>query len=339
MKRILPVCRPDVLGYTYHAFPLSILLVRQESRPWFFSQFIQLMSGTNKDYEYFTDYYTWTYEHTSLVYSPLLITQQTFRDQAADSGEIVAYIAESINRGNYVYVFVDEFYIPGRTLYKDAHVTHDILVHGYDHDQEVLFISGFNKNVVYGQWTVPYDDFVKGYHMADTCSLNNSMIIKMKYNDLAHYRESPVSLYESLTDFLHSRNSSERFRFIRSPLSDKNYVFGLNVYQNLISYLAEVMKGNYTLNVMPFHIVAEHKQVMCNRLRFMEETYNIDLKKHFNCYKSLEDISLKLRTSCIRYSFRPASRLLTKMQELLEKVSVGEKDCMEDIANRLQYLL
>lgn len=337
MKRILPLCHPDVHGYTYHAFPLSILLTRQESRTWFYNQYIQLMSGTNEDFRYFTDFYTPTVENTSLVYSPLLVTQSSYRHQVDGYWKIIEYIVMNIEKGYYVYLFVDEFYIPGRTLYNSTHVTHDILIHGYDHENRLLYVSGFNKSVVYGQWTIPYDDLVKGYHMADISGFKN-MIVRMKYNDLFQDFNSLFPIYESITDFLQSRNSSERFREVCPPL-DTDYVFGLNIYENLISYLAEVLLGNYTLNVMPFHIIFEHKRVMCDRLRFLMEKYNIDLEQPLLGYTDMEENSLKLRTSCIRYSFRPENHLISKMRGILEKILQNERVYMKEIVNQLENIM
>lgn|GEM_PF-6260463 len=335
MKRILPLCHPDVHGYTYHAFPLSILLTRQESREWFYNQYIQLMSGTHEDFKYFTDFYTQTVENTPLVYSPFLVTRSSHRQQVDGDWKIIEYIEASIEKGYYIYLFVDEFYIPGRTLYRSTHVTHDILIHGYDHENKLLYVSGFNKSVVYGQWAIPYDDLVKGYHMADI-SGNKNIIVRMKYNDVSQNFNSLFPIYESITDFLQSGNRSERFQ--ETPL-ETDYVFGISIYENLISYLAEVVLGNYTLNVMPFHIIFEHKRVMCDRLRFLMEKYNIDLEQALLGYTELEENSLKLRTSCIRYSFRPENHLISKMRSILEKILQSERMYMKGIADQLENIM
>ena len=65
-----------------------------------------------------------------------------------------------------------------------------------------------------------------------------------------------MAIIEQLTDYLNSKNSSERFRMLRTPWER---VYGLDFYENIGIHLSDCQSKNEQVEIKIFHFLYEHK--------------------------------------------------------------------------------
>ncbi len=104
----LPMAESPIVGFQHIAYALSIILNDKESLPWYYSNYIQLVSG-NSFATPMTFYPNW-FDANPLLYI------QTFKKEIMKFGniDIHSFIKDCIDNKTYFYSAFDEFYVPRR---------------------------------------------------------------------------------------------------------------------------------------------------------------------------------------------------------------------------------
>ena len=271
---------PPVVGYLHHAFPLSIALTRDGCLPWFYSNYIQLAcpSGTDFksmiaarrekfDFYLHPDYYA-VHPHSHVHPSPLLESCWLDREVLMMDGRLVRSIIGSIDRGYYVEACVDEFHVPGMSCYQAQHRTHEVLISGYDLETESFVVSiGFDRSGDYAIDEIEFGEIERAIGSADLTGHYNQLGICLMRPAKRITCDLDVAwMAEQLEDYLYSRNSSQRFRVLRSP---DDQLYGVAVYEWLRLYLEHLVDHHDCFDIRPLHILWEHKKVMVDRARYL----------------------------------------------------------------------
>lgn len=72
-------------------------------------------------------------------------------------------IINSIKVKKYVYLGVNEEYIPNRSLYGKAYYYHELLIYGYDEKTDKFYTIAFNKNLNYVSQMIDSIDIINAY--------------------------------------------------------------------------------------------------------------------------------------------------------------------------------
>lgn len=234
--KILPLVVPPIRSYQYHAFQLSIVLNHQSSSEWFYNNYIQLRCY-NKD-QVAKHGLCLDFIHLSPLYNPLLYTQKIyFSFLQALKNDILEFLIEAINDNFYIITFIDEFYIPERSSYKVSHRIHDVLIHGYDIEKKIFYISGFNQNRIYTISQVSFDNMVLSFIYAERDDERRNTIYLHKIKEEVTRKLDLGSIICYLEDYLNGVNTTERHRLIKEPESSQMMEYGTNVYESILYYI------------------------------------------------------------------------------------------------------
>ena len=138
------VIQKKMTTYLHRSLPMCIILSNENYKGWYYTNFVQIMSNTldNGDVElnYITprDGYIDVAEVNCLGY-PMLYYDTDF----------VSYVIENINRGYYLVVHIDEFYIPDKWAYEEIHFVHASLIYGYNQEKRELYGIGFDDDMTF----------------------------------------------------------------------------------------------------------------------------------------------------------------------------------------------
>ena len=102
--------------------------------------------------------------------------------------------------------------------------------------------------------------------------------------------------------------------------------------------MQKFLDGTYNGNLymVSFHGMMEHKQVMVQRLKYMQEKQYIkNADSVTEDYKKLADEAAVIRNLAIKYNISMKKELLEKISRLLEEMYITEKDVVMQLIELL----
>ncbi len=335
MRKKLPLGEPPVKCFLYDAYPLSILSVKEDYKPWFYCNYIQLCCN-NKIYNDGTPFLEF-FKPNQEFQIPFL------RTQCLDWGSFVKnpingidYIISAINDGYYFYSFADEYYMPDRSMYRKHHFIHDIFVFGYDDEKKEFQILGYDDKEQFATSLISYRAFQDAFlsKADDLRQLWNDRIFLFQYNPEAKYYFDIQVVIELISEYLDSGNSDMRYRSFHNPTN--KFVFGIKIYDSLIEYyqLLSAEQVKYDARI-PF-LLWEHKKCMRDRINYLieiEKYQNLD-----NClkaYKKIENDAKTLLSIMLVYKYKKNSSYLTKIISILRQIRAEEVVILKKLLSKL----
>lgn len=327
-RKILAITKPPANGYQFYSYPLAIILNHEESYPWFYSNFIQLAFDKNIFAPVPLCFYMYDY-----ACNPWLNVHRLQRETFSMlDKEIVDFVVDSIDRGYYVYLNVDEYFIPDRGDYQKKHFSHDTLVYGYDLGLRTLKILGFNKVGAYESSEVSFNEFSQSYHYLDKIENNCNQIYLYQYNQAGKYDFNAKLVKETLEDYLYSRNTSERFSMIAEPW-DRAY--GMESYEYLQKYFQNLLANKVHTDIRLLHILWEHKSCMKLRTEYMYENGFIENPNDVETAKLIEHKAFMVKKLFLKYFLTEKKEIIETVSQLTDEIKELEAVFIEDLISGL----
>ena len=163
----LPIVKPMITSWQWHATLFSILSEDENARKWIFSNYIQLRCYNIQ--EIFTGDDMLLMDmmpgSSSLKQCPYLVFSLLKNEQITSyCGNIIDFIIKTIDVHGYVYGVFDE-----AKILCDADVDykfpHEMFIYGYNRDEEVFYVGDFTFNDHYSNNTVSFADIERGYNV------------------------------------------------------------------------------------------------------------------------------------------------------------------------------
>lgn len=330
-KTILPVNpNPPVIGYLHHAYPLSILSVTEEYIPWFYSNFVQLISpkdiATNRDsqFDFFNKYFLFGYPQGIQPLKNQMIKRGLLSKNY--TGGVKQFIIDCIDLGRYIYTWADEYDISSKFSYRENHIFHDIFIYGYDLEKNCFHTLGFGTDMKFSSHLIPFEQL---HSLEDTFDYWDIKIFVLERNDQFNDSNIDLSLLNIwLNDYLRSVDSSFRYRPLiysygfNSENGDLRY--GISVYICLEEYLESVKIGQSSRDIRPFHILWEHKRIMAERIKYLIDNAYIEDDGLLEKAEQLEKNVLSIRNLLLKHFMMKTDIPEQHMKEKL--LAAKEKD-------------
>lgn len=343
MNKELPVnLQPVLYSYLHHAYPLSVMPEHPHYLPWLHSHYIQWSADPeffhHLDEHILVNYYQpmHTHHYNELLHLKILTTD--LLTHMKTRMDLISFFKQSIDQGEYVYLFLDEYYLPGKAMYGRHHFSHDTLLFGYDDETQVFHTLGFNHNYEYGQTAIGYEPFLESYHLADRSKeYYTKEIVLYSLNKDRSYTFDIQLVMDSLEDYVSSRNSSDRYRAIAAP---NHHVYGIKVYEEIIKYL-KMLQSNPEIyrNIIPIHLLWEHKKMMVDRFEYMKQHhYWSPAEELTEKVQEIEREAFLIRKSFYKYAFflKEDTSLLEDTIQRIQMLAVKESQVLEQALQELR---
>ena len=242
-------------------------------------------------------------------------------------------IKTMIDDGFYVaFSGVDDYYVKGKSWYKEEHFNHDGLIVGYDDESGTLSIAAYDQRWIFTVFETPQECFVEamtvlcdkgtygGLHAVKAKNEPQEINIKNIYNELKKYLSSTINDY---------------------PLADPEAVWGIVVYDFLCMYLdklADCSIPHERRDRRVFSLVWEHKKCMLGRIKAVEEFCGWD-NELSSAYEEVVDLADKVRFIYSEFVLKYSSKHLEKMQLLLMDIKRSEFDLLTKFLLKLEEVL
>lgn len=350
MKTILPITTSFPNTYMY--LPMSVLIVHDETQDWLHENFINICCDNSKNGRLlnvgngFMGFYNSVFEYSVSTYDDVNALQ------------IIERLKSELIRGNYAYIYLDEYYISAKSSYNTSHFRHQSLIYGFDDEKKIFNAVAFDKTDHYAQLEYSYSEVTDGYLSGIQCE--DPLVIEPF--GVAFFKIIPEfkhklcfrNVINSLTDYINSSFPKD-YKYTHSNLIEYGITvpqmqtcqgpFGLNVVKEIADYIL-----NRSLGQMDFrdfnrvHFLYEHACMLLDRLNYyfdyLTEKYRNDF---LSLIKTYEDIVAKYEKARFLYlkmkmTYSNANDIIEhqrnnifKIANILKEIVPQEKDCINSV--------
>ena len=199
----------------------------------------------------------------------------------------------------YIYMYVNEFYIPLRDTYHRRNINHDLCVYGFDDEKHIFFVSAYD-NHHYSLQTVSYEELYLAFlHYKKWQKIrwkNHIIIFKIK-------KGFPFQNY----NYAKIKNDLHRY------CTAKMWGYGINIYSFLQHHIKQLIKKKSSIDMHYFRILMEHMQV----IRDLNNLLGVD-------YSGNTTKSHKIFLMALKFTLTHERYLLFKIKSELEQLKKNE---------------
>lgn len=315
-KRVeLPLIEPLYSAYQYQGMGGATLYNNESVRNWYFNE-IMLLSCSRKFLSGFTTPEITIFD-SSWCSNPSF--EKIWFSTEYTKGYINYIIRVLLDKGFYV-VFgnVDDYYIEGKTWYKERHLSHDGLICGYDQNDKTYCIYSYDNKWIYRKFWTSQKGFnagIKSMRKKGVYSIICGLKVK---GDKIEF--SPSIALQNIKEYLDS--SLEKY-----PWEGEGDVYGIVVHEYLVKYLEKLYDETIPYERMDwrvFRLVWEHKKVMLERIEKIEQELNLgdEISKKYKLLVSEADTMRMLYAS---HHMKRRDSVLPIMKKKLLKLMDEEK--------------
>lgn len=181
-------------------------------------------------------------------------------------GHVNDVIKNLLDDGYYVhYREVDDFYIKGKTFYKQRHFSHDGTICGYNRENKTYCIYAYDSNWVYQKFWTPQKCFEQG---------RKSMFKQGVYGFIAGLKpKDEIVEFCSEKAFVAIKEYRDS-NMEKYPENAEGDVYGIIVHEYIAKYLDKLLDNSIPYERMDrrvFRLVWEHKKAMLERITLIEK--------------------------------------------------------------------
>ncbi|WP_018753411.1 hypothetical protein [Paenibacillus sanguinis] len=313
-KKILRVNENPIINtYNCYASTFSIVELNKVTLPWFHSNFIQICYDSKSNWFFFENH---NVLDTCLWLENCKLTRDTIQRRYSN---VTEFVIESIDSDFYAYFLVNPYCISA--FNSDEQGIHEILIFGYDLENEWVYIANNFENGKYIKSKCTFQELENSFHHVafDWVGIRlyrkNDPEMKVKFNE--------EYVLRSLKAYLDGTPSLMQ----PSPPSWWTYdcTYGIEVYNKLASQIiAGIEQESFDIDIRAFHLFWEHKKCMVLRIQYMlEEHGKVLLRSLLKQYIELQERTFVLRNVAIKYNIMKnksiIQTLISGLQEIMEK--------------------
>ena len=278
----------------------------------------------------------------------------TYDDFPQDE-DIIEHLIENIDNDFYSAMWVDKYYMPGNESYMNWHFVHGIMVYGYDDiNKTISFVNfSFEKGIILQE--ISYSDFIaafingKTYYKqgGGTATLTETVTnftVKLEQKNNAFELDRFMS---ELHDYLYSMVNVAKLR--RVDINSNEITYGISAYDKLIGAIDQYTQGSIEqiISFKSFADMCLHKEYMYNRLKYIENNYEVTLEcrnkidefkkvpKLWNIAK-LRSMKYNVMAGTMAAMFSYDSRFISRFTDILKESQSAEKEILKYIYDSLK---
>lgn len=325
----LPMIEPVYSTYHYQCMATAIISSNPSIRNWALNENVSMcceksfLSGITTPYL--------TVRFSSYEENPYL--EKHFFDITDESFRFDQLVRKYIDNGYYFYFNkIDDFYLDGKTWYKERHFFHDGILCGYDQENKLYCIYAYDNHWKYTKLWIPQKSFNAGIR---------SMRKNGKKGYLYALKPTPEYVKFNPTTIVKNLKSYISSTFETCPQSEPIGAWGTVVHDYIALYIDKLLDGSIPYERMDwriFRVIWEHKKMMLERIERMEESLALDTAASA-LYKAIVEKSNQIRLLYASYHIKRRDNLLLSIKEKLIEIKHKEKEILENFIKEAERKL
>lgn len=308
----LPLVEPIYSTYHYHGTGAAIINANPSIRNWYLNQVMNLRCS-KKFLEGFTSPEL-NIDNASWHENPYL--EKKWHSTQFAKGHINYIIRELLNCGYYVYFKgVDDYYVKGKTWYKQRHFDHDGLICGYDQELKTYSVFAYDENWIYRKFPILQAHFNEGRKALERQNVYGSICGLKPLEKTVNFDSS--SALDNIKIYL-THPTKTQFD------SDEN-IHGIIVQEYICLYIGKLISQEIPYERMDrriFRLIWEHKKVMLERIQKIENELGMDNELSL-LYMEIVELANRMRMQYASHHMRKRDSvlptILLKLKEMIDK--------------------
>ncbi|WHX47701.1 hypothetical protein QNH46_16320 [Paenibacillus woosongensis] len=329
MRKVLDVERPTVAVYKRYSHFLAIMEKDKEALGWVINHFLQLQ--TEKPIEEDVHWLSFYTGHNLLARhcnNPFLYIQEIETKLVSSLTDLGQFIINCINNDQFVYINCNSYYIPNSTYYLKHHKRSQILVTGYHLEEGLIYYMDYSLRGHYELLSLPISNFTDAAMQGFVGEPNNrAKILVIEREKDVKYQFNIRLAYNLLSDYLHARNTYERFSVFPKPRD--HALFGMGIYSDFSRYIELLGENNTKVyhTVLPYQVLMEHKRCLSLLIQYLtEHSYIEHSDELILAFAKIDEKALILRNTYIKYHLSKDISLKKRLLFHLDEIKNMELD-------------
>lgn len=299
-EKILEINQAPFLRELHNtAFSFAVLETTEIPKAWILEKFLVLKFSDVLTYNV-PFFLNWNcFSRKAIIYFPKMKI----------SHEIIRYL----NKNYYIYIELNEFYIPLRKNYKTKDYYHDLLIYGVNMDNSKFLTIAYNCTGAFSPQWVSFNDIDEAYSN-----------YKMKYL----LKAIPFCISEKYDFF--KENSSAIIHNLNFMLNTKKECFGMNSYKYVLKHIENVKSNNIKIDLRNFRTIYEYQKV----LLLFNKVFDIN-ENFYNILLNLEEQANVIFNLAIKYELTSNQDILCKIEAKLIYLIEKNEKILRDIYDYL----
>lgn len=240
-------------------------------------------------------------------------------------GHIHFVIRKLLDAGYYVFFHgIDDYYIKGKSWYKERHFGHDGAICGYNKEDKTYCIYAHDSNWIYRKFWTPQQGFEEG---------RVAMFKKGVYANICGLKPKPDQVEFSAETALKNIAEYLDSNLEKYPETEEGNVYGIAVNDYISKYIGKLLDGSIPYERKDrriFRLIWEHKKVMLERIQCIEKKLEIgsDISEE---YSPLIYEAETIRMIYASYVQKRRDTLLPTIQEKLISLKNQEERILSEL--------
>lgn len=332
-------------AYLHLTYPFAVIYTEPKVMPWLYENFINIYLSPTNDFMYAGYEFEFT---PKCLFDFCEFRKDTWADKTND---FISYATHSIKENKYyVYIWLDEYYMPGQSAYRRYNYRHVFMLYGYDERDRVFLAYGMDGNLRFSKLKFTFEDIYSAFLSGNELAKKDDVVLtlfRLKQMDYEYSFSIDRFNKQLLSYALGTDCASECFWEVGPHHSySAKLLYGRNAYAAWIDFFKRKGEMNY-LDFRSIHFLFEQKIGICERLCYISETMQ-DYILNSTCFaNSIEDyrkliatyslcrlLYLKNRTDNGIVGAAVKERIVSLVSDAYEK----EEAILSSIINELQMI-
>lgn len=327
--KVLPLVYPTIDSLPQHSYIMSILEVNHSVNQLILDKYIQLKVDEYKNEVVVIDYC----EDDFLSFSQFE-GESYLLGRKEINVNIVDFLIENIKNDYYIFLHVDEFFLPFSKAYKKYSLGHGIMIYGYNEEKRLFNVVGYDVNskfsfnlVEFSELSKSYDELPGYFKINNDDYLKKIFMLKPRYTENKFNKDSLVCLINEYKD---SENTIKNY--VKDYYTNCDTFFGISTYELLIKYYRLALKDQkIQLLTKNLYILLEHKKIMKVRLELILKNIgnkNTELSEYIIII--IKDLQIAINFN-IKFNLTKDNKNIIKIINILEKIYLIEEVFLKNI--------
>ncbi len=353
-KKVKLPISTDIPG-AYMFLPMGILKATAETQDWFYENFINICCDNSQNPRFlnvqngFIGWYMNVFQYSVSTYDDF------------PTKTIVDRLKKELDKANYAFIYLDEYYISAKKTYMRYAFRHQSLIYGYDEAEQIFNAIAFDKSGHYAELKYSYEEvqkaYISGVDCADNLIIEPFGVAFLKVKPCFYHKISLKNVIGSLYDYINEAFPRDyRYTHANLTINGKtvpqkqflNSEFGLGVAREMANFYEQCAKAEFNFaHFKRVHFLYEHAQMLLERLNFYKKCFSFDsgydaviseYSQLVERYQQARLLYIKEGINCDLKGDNPVSQMATmqKIAEIIREIIPIEKTTLRKAITYLE---